>query len=111
MLASPGRYEVDGLSMAPGLRPGDVVTTGWFSSLDQLRQPRRHECWILTSPDGSPAIKRVVGFPGETVSIRGGDLTISGQTVLTPPSLLAELASAVPEAALVQAGEAAADLL
>ncbi len=88
VFASPARYEVDGLSMAPGLLPGDVVTTGWFPSLDRLRQPRRHECWILTSPDGSPAIKRVVGLPGETISIRGGDLTIGGQTVLTPPSLL-----------------------
>ena len=91
--------------MAPGLLPGDVVTTGWFPSLDRLRQPRRHERWILTSPDGSPAIKRVVGLPGETVSIRGGDLTIGGQTVLTPPSLLAELASAVPEATIVAASD------
>ena len=107
VLAPPARYEVDGLSMAPGLRAGDVVTTSWFPSLDRLRQPRRHERWILTSPDGSPAIKRVVGLPGETISIRGGDLTIGGQTVLTPPSLLAELVSAVPEATIVTADEAA----
>ena len=108
VLAPPRRYEVDGLSMAPGLLPGDVVTTGWFPSLDRLRQPRRHERWILTSPDGSPAIKRVVGLPGETVSIRHGDLTIGGQTVLTPPSLLADLASAVPEATIVAASDDAA---
>jgi hypothetical protein len=94
--------------MAPGLLPGDVVTTSWFPSLDRLRQPRRHERWILTSPDGSPAIKRVVGLPGETISIRGGDLTIAGQTVLKPPSLLAELASAVPEATIVAASDEAA---
>jgi len=106
-LTAPRQYEVDGVSMAPGLLPGDVVTTGWFPSLDRLRQPRRHERWILTSPDGSPAIKRVVGLPGETISIRGGDLTIGGQTVLTPPSLLAELASAVPEATIVVASHEA----
>jgi type IV secretory pathway protease TraF len=109
VLAPPSRYAVDGLSMAPGLLPGDVVTTGWFPSLDRLRQPRRHERWILTSPDGSPAIKRVVGLPGETVSIRDGDLAIGGQTVLKPPSMLAEMASAVPEATLVAASDAAAD--
>jgi hypothetical protein len=86
--------------MAPGLLPGDVVATGWFPSLDRLRQPRRHERWIVTSPDGTPAIKRVVALPGETVSIRDGDLTIGGETVLAPPSLLAELASAVPEATI-----------
>ena len=107
VLAPPSRYAIDGLSMAPALLPGDVVATGWFPSLDRLRQPRRHERWILTSPDGSPAIKRVVGLPGETISIRGGDLTIGGQTVLTPPSLLAELVSAVPEATIVTADEAA----
>ncbi len=109
VFAPPSRYEVDGLSMAPGLLPGDVVTTGWFPSLDRLRQPRRHERWILTSPDGSPAIKRVVGLPGETVSIRDGDLAIGGQTVLKPPPMLAELASAVNEATIVAASDAAAD--
>ena len=109
VLAPPSRYEVDGLSMAPGLLPGDVVTTGWLPSLDRLRQPRRHERWILTSPDGSPAIKRVVGLPGETVSIRDGDLAIGGQTVLKPPPMLAELASAVPEATIVAASDDAAD--
>ena len=108
VLAPPARYEVDGLSMAPGLLPVDVVTTSSFPSLDRLRRPRRYERWILTSPDGSPAIKRVVGLPGETISIRGGDLTIAGQTVLTPPSLLAELASAVPEAKIVAASDEAA---
>ena len=108
VLAPPSRYEVDGLSMAPGLLPGDVVTTGWFPSLDRLRQPRRHERWIVTPPDGMPAIKRVVGLPGETVSIRDGDLAIGGQTVLKPPSMLAELASAVTEATLDAASDDAA---
>lgn len=93
--------------MAPGLRPGDVVTTGWFPTLDRLWQPRRHERWILTSPNGSPAIKRVVGLPGETVSIHDGDLAIGGRTVLTSPPVLAETASAVPEATIVLDGDAA----
>ena len=108
VFAPPSRYAIDGLSMAPALLPGDVVATGWFPSLDRLRQPRRHERWIVTSPDGTPAIKRVVGLPGETVSIRDGDLTIGGETVLTPPSLLAELASAVPEATIVAGSDDAA---
>jgi hypothetical protein len=103
VLATPARYEVDGVSMAPGLLPGDVVTTGWFPAYDRLRQPRRHERWILTSPDGSPAIKRVVGLPGETVSLRDGDLAIDGNTFLAPPQLLAEWASPVPEATIVAA--------
>jgi type IV secretory pathway protease TraF len=109
VFAPPKRYGVDGLSMAPGLLPDDLVETGWFPSRDRLRQPRRHERWILALPDGTSAIKRVVGLPGETVSIRHGDLAIGGQTVLTPPSVLAEMASPVPEATICSTNDADAD--
>ena len=101
VLAPPARYGVDGVSMAPGLLPGDVVATGWFPERDRLQRPQRYARWILTSPDGTPAIKRVVGLPGETISIRDGDLAIDGHTLLTPPHVLAETASAVPEATVV----------
>jgi len=93
--APPRRYVVDGVSMAPGLQPGDVVATGWFPLLDRLRRPQRGERWIIELPDGTSAIKRVVGLPGETVSIRDGDLTIGGQAFIAPPHLLAETALAV----------------
>ena len=105
-LLPPRRYEVDGLSMAPGLLPGDVVGTAWCPLLDRLRRPQRHERWILTSPDGTPAIKRVVGLPGETVSIRDSDLAIGGWTVLTPPHVLAQVASSVAEASIASAADA-----
>ena len=105
VFAPPRRYEIDGLSMAPRLLPGDVVESGWFPLLDRLRKPRRYERWILTTPDGAPAIKRVAGLPGETISIRDGDLAIGGRTVLTPPRILAEQASAVPEAGIVSDGD------
>jgi type IV secretory pathway protease TraF len=108
-LVPPQRYEVDGLSMAPGLLPGDVVATAWCPMLDQLRRPQRHERWILAAPDGTPAIKRVVGLPGETVSIQDGDLAIGGRTVLTPPHVLAQVASSVAEASIASAADAASD--
>ena len=81
--------------MAPGLQPGDVVATGWFPLLNRLRRPQRGERWIIELPDGTSAIKRVVGLQGETVSIRDGDLVIGGQTLIASPRLLAETASAV----------------
>lgn len=108
-LVPPRRYEVDGLSMAPGLLPGDVVATAWCPLLDRLRPPQRHERWILAAPDGTPAIKRVVGLPGETVSIQDGDLAIGGRTVLTPPHVLAQVASSVAEASIASAADAASD--
>jgi len=106
--APPRRYVVDGMSMAPGLQPGDVIATGWFPLLDQLRRPQRHERWVLALPDGTSAIKRVVGLPGETVSIRDGDLTVGGQTFVAPPQLLAETASAVDGVTLHTDGNDAA---
>ena len=109
VLAPPRRYEIDGLSMAPGLLPDDVVESGWFPTFDRLRSPRRNERWILTTPDGAPAIKRVAGLPGEMVSISDGDLAVAGRTVLTPPQVLAELASAVPEAVIVADGDDGTD--
>lgn len=87
--AWPLVYEVDGVSMAPGLVPGDRVTSRWFPFRDRLRPPRRFERWVLATADGAAAIKRVVGLPGERVSIAAGELAIDGTTVLKVPRLLA----------------------
>lgn len=105
----PGRSVVEGVSMAPGLRPGDIIEAGGLSQLWCRREPRRHERWIVVSPDGIPAIKRVAGLPGETVSIRDGDLTIGSQVVLTPPRVLAELASVVPQAVIAEKDDGGED--
>jgi len=93
--ARPLRYSVEGLSMAPGLLPGDVVVTEWFPRLPSGRAPRRFDRWIVRAPDGTAAIKRLIGLPGEHVSIREGDLSIDGRSVVVPPQILAETASLV----------------
>jgi len=91
-LARPVRWEVDGLSMAPGLLPGDVVQSGWFPLVDRWRRPRRLERWTLAAPDGAIAVKRVWGLPGEEVGIVDGDVTVDGEVVVKPPRVLAEVA-------------------
>lgn len=96
ILARPLRWEIDGLSMAPGLMPGDVVRSAAFPFFDALRPPRRFERFVVQAPDGSIGIKRIAGLPGERLSIATGDLAIDGEVVLTPPSILAEIASPVP---------------
>jgi type IV secretory pathway protease TraF len=93
-IARPAPYAIDGLSMAPGLMPGDVVVSDAFPAADRLRQPQRFERWIVESPDGT-AIKRLVGLPGETVRIGNGDLSIDGAIRLKGPRVLAETAVAV----------------
>ena len=95
-LAPPRRHVVEGVSMAPGLLPGDVVTTGWFPALDRVRTPRRFERWVVSAADGL-AIKRVVGLPGEEVGIVDGDLVIDGAVVLKSTRLLAETGCSVPD--------------
>jgi type IV secretory pathway protease TraF len=93
----PQRYEIDGLSMAPALLPGDVVATPWLPWADRRARLRRFDRWLLTAPDGSSVIKRLVGLPGETVGFVDGDLAIDGALVLTPPRVLAQVASRVTE--------------
>jgi type IV secretory pathway protease TraF len=95
LVAAPRRYVVDGVSMGPGLVPGDVVATGWLPALDRGRPPARFDRWIVTLPDGSTGLKRMIGLPGEQVAIVAGDLVIDGQTVLKGPRLLATMGSVV----------------
>jgi hypothetical protein len=89
----PRQFVIDGLSMGPGLLPGDRVATGPWPLVDRWREPTRFERWIVAAPDGTPALKRVVGLPGEVVSIRDGDLSIDGRKLLAAPAILAEVAT------------------
>ena len=95
VLGRPLVYELEGVSMAPGLVPGDRVTSGLFPLLDRRRRPRRFERWAIETADGETAIKRIVGLPGERVAIAAGDLAIDGTTVLKEPRQLAELGAPV----------------
>ena len=94
-LVLPVRYEVAGVSMAPGLLPGDVVRSGPLPLLDGRRGPRRFDRWVLEPERGERAIKRVVGLPGERVAIAAGDLVVDGRTLLKGPRLLGELGLSV----------------
>jgi type IV secretory pathway protease TraF len=103
-LALPVRYEVEGLSMAPGLVPGDVVRTGPLPGLDRFREPRRFERWVLAAGDGTPAIKRIAGLPGERVALVAGDLVVDGRTLVKGPRILAEMGAPVAATSRAQAG-------
>jgi signal peptidase I len=71
-------------SMLPTLRPGDGVV---FSKR-ALRDggPRRGDIVLVRAPNGSGRldVKRVVGLPGETVSIRKATVEIDGKPLDEP---------------------------
>lgn len=95
VIASPRHFAVEGHSMGPALRPGDLVSTAWLPLGDHWRRPRRFDRWVVTLPDGTTGLKRVVGLPGESVTLVDGDLRIDARPVVKSPALLAELGSQV----------------
>jgi type IV secretory pathway protease TraF len=97
-LAVPVRWRVDGLSMAPGLMPGDIAESGWFPGLDRWRVPKRFERWTLVEPDGAMVVKRVWALPGEEIALVDGDVAVDGVVVVKPPAVLVELALPVAHA-------------
>ena len=98
-------YEVFGGSMEPTIHTGDhiIVNKAAYVSLDLHKmskfvpfydaeegqvldifgEPARGDVVIINSPSPPPEqlIKRIVGVPGDTVEIRGGDLFINGERI------------------------------
>jgi signal peptidase I len=76
-VAEPVR--VDGDSMAPVLRSGDVVL------VSRIGQPQVGQLPLLPDPtDGSPVVKRLVAVGKQTVEIRDAYLYVDGVRVDEP---------------------------
>src|SRR3990167_2315726 len=74
-------FIVSGVSMVPSFENGEYLIIDELSYL--IRQPKRGEVIVFRYPrDPSKFfIKRVIGLPGETITIRDGKVHIkSGQT-------------------------------
>lgn len=99
-ISLPVRREVVGLSMAPDLMPGDLVTTGVMPWRDRWRPPAIHERWIAVLPDGTEAIKRIAASGPATLRIVEGDLELDGQVMPPPPAVFVERATVVREEAI-----------
>jgi signal peptidase I len=77
-------YRVVGHSMVPTLKDRQFVVV---NKLDyRLRDPRRGDVIVFFDPrDGDrKLIKRIVGLPGETIEIRGGQVFVNGQALDEP---------------------------
>jgi signal peptidase I len=98
---------VDGNSMLPGLKPGDVVliykkdfpkSTNFTNQLFVLGKVKvkKMDILLFEAPDGSLLLKRVIGLPGDFYSFKNGMVFIDNEPVAenylvdnftTPPNI------------------------
>ncbi len=84
------RSNLEGPSMQPNLHAGQYLI---ISRLDYLfGDPQRGDVAVFQAPDKDPSeprlIKRVIGLPGETVTVSGDDVFIDGQKLDQPYFIL-----------------------
>jgi signal peptidase I len=79
-----GRFRVDGPSMQPNLYTGQYVLADKIAY--RLGSPQRGDVVVLVPPiaHGESFIKRLMGLPGDTITIRGGKVWINGQLATEP---------------------------
>lgn len=77
-------FLVDGTSMQPNYQNNDFVLVDKLSY--KLRSPMRGETIILHPPQelNSSYIKRIIGLPGETISIEKNTIAINGEKITEP---------------------------
>ena len=75
------RYEVAEASMAPALQPGDYLIAQTGRGV-----PDRGDIVIFEHPGraGFELVKRVVGLPGELLTIANGQVHVDGQVLAEP---------------------------
>lgn len=81
-LVSP--QEINGASMEPSFFNGEYILTNKIQY--KMREPARGDVVIFKSPKNKEVdyIKRVIGLPGDTVSLRDNALYVNGQKIDEP---------------------------
>jgi signal peptidase I len=79
-----GRFRIEGSSMEPSMHPNQYVLVDKVSY--KLGDPNRGDVVVFNYPLATERdfIKRVIGLPGETVTVQGGVITIDGQPLMEP---------------------------
>ena len=82
--AVSARVRVDGFSMVPTLQDGEYVLVNRLAYRNGL--PIRGDIIVFVSPQAPnlDLIKRVIGLPGDTVSIFDGEVQINDQILQEP---------------------------
>lgn len=76
--------EINGASMEPNFHDGEYILTS--KVLYKFRQPARGDVVIFKSPANKEIdyIKRIIGLPGDTVSLKNNTFYVNGQIVEEP---------------------------
>lgn len=82
--AISARVRVDGLSMNPTLQHGEYVLVSRLAYKTGV--PARGDIIVFSFPmdQKQDLIKRVIGLPGETIEIRGGEVLVNGAKLDEP---------------------------
>ena len=77
-----GRFRIEGQSMEPNLHDNEYVLIDKISYL--LHPPERGDVVVLLRPGERDYIKRIIGLPGDTVEVRGGQVLVNGIVLEEP---------------------------
>ena len=82
--AVSARVRVDGFSMNPSLDNGEYILVNKLAY--RLGEPARGDIVVFSFPldPEQDLIKRVIGLPGETVSIQNGQVSVNGVLLSEP---------------------------
>ncbi|MCR4716665.1 MAG: signal peptidase I [Lachnospiraceae bacterium] len=69
--------EVDGTSMCDTINNGERFLVEKVSY--RFNDPKRYDIVVFEGPDGSDYVKRIIGLPGEVVTVSEGYIYINGQ--------------------------------
>jgi len=88
--------QVDGLSMEPRVQPGEFVLIDTLTY--RFRQVRRGDVIAFRhdAPNPETYIKRVIGLPGEHVSVQAGVVRVDGRVLDEPYVRFGDRRSAPP---------------
>ncbi len=77
-----GRFRIESVSMLPNLVEGEYVIVDKVSYA--VRLPERGDIVVIKRVGSPDLIKRVIGLPGETIEVHGGQTFINGVALNEP---------------------------
>ena len=86
-------YQVQQMSMENTLQPGEYVLVHKLTP--RIDDYSRGDVVVFSPPEGydqggnTPFIKRVIGLPGDRISVRDGQVIVNGEALVKPHGMLA----------------------